>query len=151
MNMNRLNLWLSVGLIAALPLISGCEKPAGAAAKVELPAIVEKIEGSDLSRVTLTESAMRRLGVETAAATEGKSPRTESRQTAVPYAALLYDPQGNTWVYTSPQARVFVRASVDVDFIQNDVAYLKSGPAPGTNVATVGVAELYGTEFTVGH
>jgi len=69
----------------------------------------------------------------------------------VPYSALIYDPQGETWVYTSPQPRTFVRASVDVDYIDGDVAVLESGPPAGTVVASVGVAELYGTEFKVGH
>ena len=149
--MNRLDRWFAIGMIAALPQMSGCDKPAGAAAEHEHPATVEKIDGSELSRVTLTEHAIQRLDVQTAATTEEESPRTKSSQMAVPYSALLYDPQGNTWVYTSPQPRTFVREKVEVDYIQNDVVYLKSGPAPGTNIATVGVAELYGTEFTVGH
>jgi hypothetical protein len=64
---------------------------------------------------------------------------------------LIYDPQGQTWIYTSPSARTFVRHKVEVDYIQGDVAVLKDGPPTGTVVASVGVAELYGTEFKVGH
>jgi hypothetical protein len=44
-----------------------------------------------------------------------------------------------------------VREQIDVDYIQEGLAYLSRGPAPGTSIATVGVAELYGTEFEVGH
>jgi hypothetical protein len=40
---------------------------------------------------------------------------------------------------------------VEVDYIEGDTVVLNDGPAPGTVVASVGVAELYGTEFAVGH
>jgi hypothetical protein len=149
--MNCLNRWLTLGLLAAVPVVAGCDEQAAATAKHEPPATVEKTDTAGISRVTLTPHAMQRLDIKTAATTQEKSPRSQAMQTAIPYSALLYDTQGNTWVYTSPKPNVFVRAPIDVDFIQNDVAYLKSGPEPGTNVASVGVAELYGTEFTVGH
>jgi hypothetical protein len=138
-------------MVATVLLTAGCNKPSVAQAEPIHPASVEKIDGSAISRVTLSEDAMQRLDIQTGAVTEAKSPRKDATQKAVPYAALIYDPQGNSWVYTSPDARVFVRAPVDIDFIQGDMVYLKDGPAPGTAVATVGVAELYGTEFTVGH
>ena len=149
--MKRLNLWIVLGLVAVVPQLAGCQQHSAVKAEHEHPAKVEHIDGSDISRVTLTEAAMKRLDVKTGAVTEAKSPRTESMQKAVPYGALIYDPQGNTWVYTNPQSRVFVREKIDVDFIQGDLAYLSNGPATVTNVATVGVAELYGTEFEVGH
>jgi len=148
--MNRLNGWMVVGLLAAVPQIAGCQ-PEAAVAEHEDPASVEHIDGSEISKVTLTEQAMTRLDVQTAAVSDEKSPRTEQMQKAVPYSSLIYDPQGNTWIYTSPQDRVFVRQPVEVDYIKGNVAYLSSGPPTGTNVATVGVAELYGTEFAVGH
>jgi hypothetical protein len=148
--MNRLNRWVVVGLFAAMPLVAGCQRQA-AQAEHEHPANVEHIEGSEISKVTLTDQAMKRLDVQTSAVTEEKSPRTEQSQKAVPYSSLIYDPAGKTWIYTSPEDRVFVREQVEVDYIQGDLVYLSSGPEAGTNVATVGVAELYGTEFTVGH
>jgi hypothetical protein len=64
---------------------------------------------------------------------------------------LIYDAQGTTWVYTSPQPMTFVRHKVVVDYIEGLTAVLSDGPAAGTLVASVGVAELYGTEFAVGH
>jgi hypothetical protein len=72
-------------------------------------------------------------------------------RTAVPYSALIYDTQGETWVYTSPAPRTFVRHKVDVDDIEGDVAVLDEGPPIGTVVVSVGVAELYGAETKVGH
>jgi len=70
--------------------------------------------------------------------------------TVVPYSAVLYDADGGTWVYTNPDGLTFVRASISVDDIDGDVARLSNGPAAGTAIATVGVAELYGAELGVG-
>jgi hypothetical protein len=99
----------------------------------------------------MTEPAMKRLDIRTGAVTEEKSPRSGQTQKAVPYSSLIYDPQGKTWIYTSPQERVFIREEVEVDVIEGDFVYLSKGPEVGTAVATVGVAEIYGTEFQVGH
>ena len=148
--MNCLNQRVALGCLAMVPFVAGCQEQA-AHAEHEHPATVEHIDGSDISKVTITEPAMKRLDIRTGTVTEEKSPRAEKTQTAVPYSSLIYDPQGKTWIYTSPQDRVFVRQEVEVDFIQGDLVYLAKGPEVGTNVATVGVAELYGTEFAVGH
>ena len=77
--------------------------------------------------------------------------RSTTPQKVVPYSALIYDPFGLTWIYTSPEPRTFVRHQVQVDYIEGDVAILSDGPPTGTVVASVAVAELYGTEFEVGH
>lgn len=68
----------------------------------------------------------------------------------VPYTALLYDINGDTWIYTSPASLVFVRHSVQVDYIDNEWVVLSDGPPAGTGVVVIGVAELYGTEFKIG-
>ena len=69
----------------------------------------------------------------------------------VPYAAIIYDHGGDTWVYTNPEPEVFVRAAVVVDRIDGDTAHLSEGPEPGTSVVTLGAAELYGAEFDTAH
>ncbi|MCI0687439.1 MAG: hypothetical protein L0Y54_09425, partial [Sporichthyaceae bacterium] len=68
----------------------------------------------------------------------------------VPYAALFYDAQGKTWVYTNPEPLVFIRQLVVVDRIVADLAIITDGPPLDTLVVTVGVAELYGAEVGVG-
>ncbi len=68
----------------------------------------------------------------------------------VPYAAVLYDPKGNTWVYTNPQPLVFIRQPIYIETIRGNEVILSGGPPAGTAVVTVGGAELYGTEFGVG-
>jgi hypothetical protein len=67
----------------------------------------------------------------------------------VPYAAVVYGLEGETWVYTNPEPLVFVREPIVVDYIEGDQAYLTEGPPTGTNIVTVGVAELFGTETGV--
>jgi hypothetical protein len=94
---------------------------------------------------------MKRIDVQTDAVSEQLSPRTKAQQKTVPYAALLYDTRGKTWVYTSPKPNVFVRTEVEVEFIKGGTAYLTTGPDVGTQIAKVGVAELYGAETKFGH
>jgi hypothetical protein len=71
-------------------------------------------------------------------------------RTSVPYAAVLYDATGNTWVYTNTEPLVFIRHPISIETIVGDEAILSDGPPPGTAVVTVGVAELYGAEVGVG-
>jgi hypothetical protein len=142
--------WTAVVIVAGgLPLLA-CGRKADTHAK-EHPAEVERIEGTEVSRVTLTARAMERLDLKTDQVREQKVARSASAQRVVPYSSLIYDPQGRTWVYTSPQAGTFQRHRVEVDYIEGDVVVLKDGPPAGTVVASVGVAELYGTEMKVGH
>ncbi|MDP9185052.1 MAG: hypothetical protein M3O29_05225, partial [Actinomycetota bacterium] len=103
------------------------------------------IEGSDVAQVTLSEEAAGRIDVQTRPVEAAGH-----AQLTIPYAAVLYDPAGDTWTYTSPDPFVFVRESIDVIEIDGDQALLSDGPPPGTQVVTVGAAELLGTEYEVG-
>jgi hypothetical protein len=107
-------------------------------------ATVEPIEGSDVARVTLSEDAARRLDITTAPI------RELGDRTGIPYAAVLYDPNGDTWAYTNPEPLVFVRSPISVVTIEGNRAVLSAGPPAGTRVVTVGAAELLGTEYEVG-
>jgi len=141
------NRWIVAILVLAVLQFWACQEE-GESYHFEHPSELEDIEGSDFSRVTFTERAMERIGVQTAAVVEVNNSPTKR---VVPYSALLYGPEGQTWVYTSPQSRVFVRYVVDVDYIKGDKVFLNDGPPVGTLVVTVGVAEIYGTEFEIGH
>ena len=77
-------------------------------------------------------------------------PDSGKSQKVIPYAAVLYDPHGNTWTYTNPEPLVFVRHRIDVEFIEGDRAVLREGPAVGTTVVTAGAAELFGVEQKFG-
>jgi len=140
--------WFGMLLATGLPL-AACTGHDAHKAHAEHPAEVEHIAGSDLSRVTLTERAIERIDLRTTEVREMDVAGTP--RAFVPYSSIIYDPQGGTWVYTSPEPRTFVRQRVSVNRIDGDWVLLDEGPAVGTTVASVGVAELYGTEFEVGH
>ena len=138
----------AVTLAATSPALAGGGKSIGKPSGV-VPAVVEDIPGSELRRVTLTERAIQRIDLQTDSVRE-EVLRGSARK-VVPYSSLLYDPQGRTWVYASPGPRIFVRKQIDVDFIEGDLVALRHGPPLGTPIASVGVAELYGAEFKIGH
>jgi len=68
----------------------------------------------------------------------------------IPYAAVLYDLHGETWVYTSLEPLVYVRHPIVVDYIDGDLAVLSEGPPAGTEVVTAGAGELFGAESGIG-
>jgi membrane fusion protein, heavy metal efflux system len=68
----------------------------------------------------------------------------------VPYASILYDMYGSTWLYENTEPRVFVRRRVEVHHVHDEYAILSRGCKVGVNVVTAGAAELFGTEFGVG-
>jgi hypothetical protein len=115
----------------------------------EEPAVVEAIEGSDVSRVTLTQQASDRLGIQTAEIAEKNA--SGGTRLVAPYSAVIYETDGSTWVYTNPEPLVFIRQAVTVETIQGEEAILAEGPEAGTKVVTVGGAMLFGAEHGVGH
>jgi hypothetical protein len=129
--------------LCALLLLTGCRDLATEEEIGYEPAAVEPIKGSDLARVILTADAAGRIGLETIpVARRGKL-------TVVPESAVWVDVNGDEWVYTNPEPLVFVRALVLVDRYDAGSAFLRDGPAPGTEVASIGVPELIGTEFGI--
>jgi len=74
-----------------------------------------------------------------------------TRRKVVPFAAVLYDMHGKTWVYTSPTPRTYVRHQISVDYIDGDLAVLSDGPPADTAVVTVGASLLLGTELGFGN
>jgi len=64
----------------------------------------------------------------------------------VPDAAVVYDPAGGTFTYSSPKPLTYVRHDITVDHIDGTKAVLKKGPPVGSAVVIVGSAELSGLE-----
>lgn len=135
---------LGVIALAGLALRWSASEVAPAAEKTS-PSKLESIDGSTLKRILLTEQAAQRIGLTTAAIQRGQAGKT-----TIPYSALVYDRTGQTWAYTQTKPLVYVREKVSVDTITGDQVILAFGPAVGTPVVTVGVAELYGAELGVG-
>jgi hypothetical protein len=125
-------------IFLALPL-SACA-PAAAPEEETKPVTLEPVTGTDLNRITLTEEAAKRLDVQTAEVHEADG------KMAVPYASILYEANGDTWVYVNVAHLVYVREAIVIDSINGDEAILSKGPDSGSTVVTVGAAELYGSE-----
>lgn len=130
--------WIGILVFAGF-LLSACGAQIPITGEKVAPSKLEPIEGSDLSRVILTEKAAERLGIETVIASGNE----------VPYAAVIYDIEGNTWIYSNPEHLTYVRVPIMIDHIDGDKAFLSESLASALNVVTVGVAELYGTETGV--
>jgi len=135
----------------ALLLIVGALTPAlSACTQVEesestySPTSVTPVKGSDdIQQVTFSAIAAQRADVRTAKV------QASGRLTSIPYAALIYNEEGDTYTYVSPKPLVYLREPVDVDRITGDRVLLRRGPPTGTAVVTTGAAEVYSAEFGV--
>ncbi|WP_307075126.1 hypothetical protein [Arthrobacter pascens] len=111
----------------------------------EAPAKVEKNATTGIARISLSQKAIDRLELRTEPVTQGPGAGL-----SIPYAALLYQADGKTWVYTNPEPRVYERQPLTVLKVEAGVVTASVGPAVGTQVVTVGGAELFGAEFNTG-
>jgi len=138
--------WLAV-LMVVSAIAAACSTPA-AAAPTEPAVTVEEIEGSELERLTLSESAAKRLGVETSSVRSASG--SGVGRTVVPYSAVVYDAAGTPWAYENVEGLTFVRHALTVESVADGEAVLSKGPAVDASIVTLGAAELYGVEKGVG-
>lgn len=136
--------WMVVLPLAASLQLAGC-KHTPEDTEEPKAATVEHLQGAEPARVTLTAEAAKRLQMQTEAVRETEIDGKQSK--VMPYAAILYDTEGATWVYMCPAPLTYVRHSITVDRIVGDLVVLSEGPPSGTAVVTVGAAELYGSEI----
>jgi hypothetical protein len=134
-------------LIASLVSLSTCGEASTGydyeTATHHEPAKLEPIKGMDVQRVIFDAVAAKRVGLQTAPI------RQDGRKVIMPYAALIYDAEGDTYAYTAPRPLTYVRQEIEIDHFDGDSVVLSDGPPVGTEVVTVGVDEVYGTEFEV--
>ena len=135
-------------LIAGLASLSACGEASSGydyeTASHHDPAELEALKGKDVYRVTIDAEGVERAGIQTA-------PIRQNGQegTVMPHSAVIYDADGETFTYTSPEPRTYVRQKIVIDDVVGDSVMLSDGPPTGTEVVTVGAAEVYGTEFEV--
>lgn len=144
-NDRRRVLAMMAALVVLATALAGCAPVSDAGTPTEPPVVVEENEATGLKTLSLSAKAAERLGIATTPVTD-----TPGDGLTVPYEAVLYDEHGDTWTYTSPGERVFVRAAITVEEIADGIAFLSDGPPAGTAVVTVGTAELWGVESGVG-
>lgn len=135
---------LTLFVVAAAVMLAACSTAAEGISSGDEPVVVEEVEGTELSRLTLSESAAERLDIQTVlveAASEGS---------VVPSAAVIIDPDGVYWVYANPDPFVFLRHEIRPVVEEGGQAFFVEGPEVGTAVVVIGVPELYGAEFGIG-
>jgi len=125
-------------------LASACGATGGDEGSGPSPLSITRVEGTNKDLVQLTTRASERLAIQTA---KVRGDGDGSQRTLIPYAAVLYDPNGQTWTFTSPRNRAFLRADIVVDRVENGTAILAKGPPIGTPVVTVGATELWGAVY----
>ena len=135
--------WLILMAVFSLLPLSACA-PAAPVDEEERPVQLEPIAGTDLNRITLTEKAAERLGVETVTVQTQQVDGVD--RLVIPLAALLYDPNGGTWVYINVEPLVFERRAITVENISGDQVILSDGPESGAQIVTMGATELFGSE-----
>jgi hypothetical protein len=115
---------------------------------------LQRLGASGTLSIVLTNQGAQRIGIQTAPAVavarSGAHRAPRGLTVFVPYAALLYEPDGQPVVFTNPAPLVYTQQPVTVDHISGDRVYLGHGPAPGTRVVTVGGEELLGVQNGVG-
>jgi hypothetical protein len=129
-------------LVPVALALSGCAAAARGAdtAVAEAPATLRTPAGGGPGLVTLTEAAEERLGIRTARVA------TAGRGLAIPYGAVVYEPDGSAWAFVETAARTYQRARITIVAIKGDQVSLSTGPKPGSAVVTQGAAELVGVE-----
>jgi hypothetical protein len=122
---------------------SGCSEVESNVVEV-YPYEVKEVEGAkDLKRVSMTDATAARIELQTAKV------RLDGGRKVVPHLALIYNPDGDVFVYTRPEPRTYVRAPVEVRHVAGGRVVLSDGPASGTDIVTVGAAELLATEYEI--
>lgn len=137
--------WQALAIAALMPLTAAaCSKVETSESSYEDPSTLTEVEGSDRMQVKFTEKAVERIGIETQVLADGPDGKV------VPYSAVLYDPDGTTWVFTQVGPGTFLRVPVTVVDIRGQEVILSDGPAAGTEVVSVGSTELFGAEHELG-
>jgi hypothetical protein len=140
----RLSLIGVVVLVAGLSL-SACKEVEEESASGYEPSKLEAIKGKgeDFQRVTFTKEGAARVDLQTDTVTRSGGHKV------IPYAALIYNGDVKTFVYTNPKPLTFEREQVTVDRIEGNRVLLSDGPPAGTKVVTTGVTEVYGAELDI--
>jgi hypothetical protein len=129
-------------LVIAAFTLSACKEVEEEESSGYEPSKLEEVS-EDLKRVTFTEEGARRVGLQTAKI------HAAGGQKVVPYASLIYDPEGKTYVYVVRKPLTFLRKEVTVARIDGGRAKLSEGPPAGTEVVTAGAAEVHGAELEI--
>jgi hypothetical protein len=127
----------AVGLATA-----GCVQAHGDTAPAKVASVAVPPDGGP-AIVTLNPAAEKRLDVQTAEVKQGQF------GLLIPYSAVIYEADGSSWAYVRTEPETYQRSPIAISTITGDEVALTSGPSAGTQVVTVGAAELVGVEIGI--
>lgn len=136
----------ALALFAAVGM-SACGNPA--TPTVHPSATLQAVPGSRAGRIVLTPLGAQRIGVQTAVVRSVPAPRPDAPKVIIPYASVIYAPDGTTFAFINPSPLVFTEVPVTIARIEAGSAYLVRGPAAGAKVVTTGAEELFGVQTGV--
>jgi multidrug efflux pump subunit AcrA (membrane-fusion protein) len=70
-----------------------------------------------------------------------------AEQLVVPWAAVMHDINGGTWIFEKTADHTYASRRIQVRYVMDGLAVLASGPAAGAKIVTAGAVELWGTEL----
>lgn len=143
---SRRHVAATLAVLAAASALSACKEVKQAEKEHYSPAAIAPIKGGEEGEVsvTLTQEGHDRIDLATQKVTK------RAGRLATPYASIVYENDGSAYVYANPKPLFYERAHIEIDRVAGDQVLLKEGPAVGTNVVTVGVAQLHGAEKEYG-
>ena len=127
----------------AVATSAGCAEIESVSAEPYEPAALESTGPDKPARVILTEEAVDRVALQTIEV------KALGKDLTVDHAALVFDKAGKPWVFSVVGPRTYVRTTVTIKEIQDNVVTLSAGPPAGTQVVTVGAIELWGAELGI--
>src|SRR5262245_34405475 len=114
--MTQKHAWIIASLLAACLPLAGCAKNEKAEEALESPAKIERPNGEDApAKITLDKEAAERIDLKTATIEEIEAKGAKLK--TMPYSALLYDKEGETWAYAIPAEDTYTREKLKVDRI----------------------------------
>jgi len=135
---------LAAGLaVLASGLVLGACSEVESNLRENQPYTVEGPEDAAIKTVKMDDATAALLPVELAEV------RKEGGRKVVSHKAVIYNPDGDVFVYTKPKAETYIRATIKIVRVTGDDAVLSKGPAVGTTIVTTGPAELLATEYEI--
>jgi hypothetical protein len=131
--------WIAGCVVASVVLLSACSPVE------EESAALTGGYTFDGKQVKLEAASVERLDIQTTPVQKA----ARGSRLVVPYAAVVYGADGETWTYVNPESRIYQRAPIVVDSIDGGKALLSDGPRPGTEVVIQGAQELLGAEIGI--
>ena len=141
---------LAAMLVLAGVSISACGS--SGSPKIPVAGRLVRVPGSPTGHVVLTPVGAQQLGLQTATVQSVPAPFKQpagSPTVIVPYSSLIYDSNGNTYVFRSLSPLTYTEVPISVDHISGNSVYLLRGPSAGARVVTVGADELFGVQTGV--